>query len=266
MNRKYRELQELLMSYKKACVAFSGGVDSTFLLKVAANVLKDNVYAIVVKSDFMPDTEFFEAEEFLINNSIKYDVIEFDINSDSNIVENSKDRCYYCKYRIFNKIKNISQNYNIDIVIDGSNKDDETDFRPGTKALNELGIKSPLKEVGLTKEEIRSLSKGLGLRTWDKPAYACLASRIPYNTVITVEKLNMIEKAEEVLRELGFRQFRVRYHEKIARIELMPQDRIKVFKDNIDKIIINKFTEIGFTYITLDLSGYEMGKLNKEIL
>ena len=263
MREKYNNLINSLKEKGKICIAFSGGVDSTFLLKVAQNVLGENVLAITVRSSMYPDRELKESKEFCKSLKIKHIFLDANEYSVPEFVGNSKNRCYFCKKGIFSKVKEIAQKEGFDIVADGSNLDDEGDYRPGIKALKELGIISPLKEAGLTKNEIRELSKELGLSTWDKPSMACLASRIPYGSVITREKLKKIEIAEEFLLSNNFKQFRVRYYDDLAKIEVLKEDIPKVLQ--LSEVIIAKFKEIGFNYITLDLEGYRTGSMNETL-
>lgn len=261
MRDKYNNLINNLKEKKKICIAFSGGVDSTFLLKVAQNVLGENVLAITVRSSMCPDRELKEAEEFCKSLEIKHIFIDANEYSVPEFVENSKERCYFCKKGIFSKVKEIAKEEGFDVVADGSNLDDDGDYRPGIKALKELGIISPLKEANLTKSEIRKLSKELDLQTWDKPSMACLASRIPYGKEITRDKLKKIEAAEEFLLSNNFKQFRVRYYDDLAKIEVLKGDIPKVIQ--LSDVIIAKFKEIGFNYITIDLEGYRTGSMNE---
>ncbi|KAF0133587.1 MAG: hypothetical protein FD145_1203 [Candidatus Saganbacteria bacterium] len=257
-------LKNILKDFKKVLVAYSGGVDSTFLLKTSIDVLgAENVLAVIASSETYPKSEKDSAEKLCRNLSANFMVIETQEINDRRFKSNPKDRCYYCKLELFSKLKDIAKENNIAYVIDGSNADDVKDYRPGTKAKSELGIKSPLQEAGLTKSEIRKLSKDLGLPTWDKPSYACLASRIPYGTEIEIETLDKIDKAEIFLRDLGFKQLRVRHHGKLARIELLKEDIPKVLqKEYMDKI--NKYFEaLGYIFTTIDLKGYRIGSLNE---
>jgi uncharacterized protein len=183
----------------------------------------------------------------------------------SNYVANSLDRCYHCKKILFGDLIRVAEEHNIEFILEGSNADDLNDYRPGLKAIEELKIRSPLKEADLTKDEIRSLSKSMGLKTWDKPAFACLASRIPYGTEITNDKLRRVDRAEFYLRSLGFYQVRVRDHDDIARIEILTSEFDKLFSNGLINQVINKFKEIGYLYVTVDLEGYKTGSMNKVI-
>jgi uncharacterized protein len=248
---------------EKVVVAFSGGVDSTFLLKVAHDVLGDNVIAITGISSTFSEKEQMDAECFSQSTGIKHVFVDSEELDIENYSSNPINRCYYCKKELFSKIKKYADKFNIDYVLDASNADDVFDYRPGFKALKELGVISPLRDAGFTKEEIRTYSKVMDLNTWDKPAFACLASRFPYGTKITKEKLKMVEKSEDYIRSLGIKQFRVRYHENIARIEVLKKD-FHIIIENSEKIS-KKFKELGFKYITLDIEGYRTGSLNEVI-
>jgi uncharacterized protein len=260
---KQNHLKDYLKELGSLCVAFSGGVDSTFLLAVAHEVLGDKVLGVTVRAAMNPEWEFEEARRLAEAIGVRLVILEADAFAVAEFKENRKDRCYYCKRGIFEMIGEVAAENGITYVADGSNADDESDFRPGTRATKELGVVSPLKEAGLTKDDIRRLSKEMDLATWDKPSFACLASRIPYGTPITEEKLRMIEGAEEHLLKLGFKQFRVRHHGEIARIEVLPSERQRLFSDGLIDGIVSRFKEMGFAYVTLDLEGYRSGSLNE---
>ena len=262
-NEKYINLINYLKELESVLIAFSGGVDSTFLLKACKEALGDNVKAITINSPYIPKWEIEEAKELVGEIGVAHEIIEVDINE--KIKNNPMDRCYLCKGFIFSTIKNIAKEQGYKYVIDGTNFDDTKDYRPGLVALDELGIKSPMLHVELTKNEIRSLSKELGLKTWDKPAYACLLTRIPYDTELKIEDFEMIEKAEKYMIDKGFRAIRVRKHGDLARIEVNREDRKRLFNENILDDISNKFKEIGFKYITMDLEGYRVGSFNDDI-
>lgn len=263
INEKLELLKKNLSELKSAAVAYSAGVDSTFLLTVAHEVLGDNVIAVTAKSSTYPEREFKEAEDFTKKMGVKHIVIvseELDIKGYS---KNPTNRCYYCKKELYTKIKNIAKENNVTYVLDGSNLDDMGDFRPGMVAAKELEIVSPLKMAGMTKDDIRKLSKEYGLKTWNKPSFACLSSRVPYGSEITSKKLKMIEKSEQFLLDLGFRQVRVRHHGEIARIEVSPAEREKFFDVDLMDKIGQKLKEFGFKYVTLDLLGYRTGSMNE---
>lgn len=245
---------------KSVLIAFSGGVDSTFLLKVAKDTLGDNVLAVIAESPTYPEGEVRWAVELCEMLGVRRKVIQTDEFADENFVANPKERCYFCKKELFSKLLQIAKEHNIPYVLDGSNFDDKSDYRPGTQAKQELGVRSPLMELGFTKADIRKFSKELGLPTWDKPSYACLASRIPYGTKITEDILEKVGQGEKFLRSLGFKQLRVRHHGNICRIEV-DQDSIAQAMDLKDEIS-KKFEDLGYTYVTLDLKGYRTGSMN----
>lgn len=260
---KYEVLLERLKEKENICIAFSGGVDSTFLLKAAKVALGKNVLAITVASSMCPERELTEAKKFCDEIGVRHILIEADEYSVPEFVENDKERCYFCKKGIFTKVKGIAKENGFDFVADGSNKDDDNDYRPGMRALRELEVISPLREVGLTKKEIREISKELNIETWDKPSMACLASRIPYGKKITRDKIKKVELAEEFLLSKGFKQFRVRYYDELAKIEVLKEEICKAI--DISEEIIGKFKEIGFTYITIDLEGFRTGSMNESL-
>ena len=264
LNTKLENLKTYLRSLGSLAVAYSSGVDSTFLLKVAHDVLGDKAIAITATSSFYPKRESQEASDFCKSKGIKQIIVASEELDIPEISHNPTNRCYLCKKDLFTKILSIAKENGIDNVAEGSNMDDMGDYRPGLKAIAELGIKSPLRECDLYKEEIRALSKEMGLPTWNKPSFACLASRFVYGEEITIQKLKMVEKAEEALLQLGFKQFRVRIHgENLARIEVLPADLEKLF--SLRETISKALHEVGFTYITMDLSGYRTGAMNEGI-
>jgi uncharacterized protein len=263
---KYRYLQQILKDMGGVLVAFSAGVDSTFVLKVAHDVLGEKVLAVTARSVTYPLAELEEAKQLAASLGVRHLIVEskeIDVPGFSN---NPPNRCYYCKTELYDILTEIARRENIPYIVDGTNYDDIQDHRPGMKATAEHGVRSPLKEAKLTKEEIRYLSRELGLPTWDKPSFACLSSRFPYGDKITVEKLQMVEAAENFLRQFKFKQLRVRHHEKIARIELTKEDMIRVVTTDIGDKIVAKFKELGYTYVTLDLQGYRTGSMNEVLL
>jgi len=246
---------------QSCAIAYSGGVDSTFLITVAYEILGDRALAVTAASSTYPERELKEAVEYARYLGIRHVVIhseELDIDGFS---QNPSDRCYYCKKELFQKIQQTAKEHHLAYVCDGSNADDASDYRPGAKARQELGVKSPLQDVGLTKQEIRELSRSMHLKTSEKPAFACLASRFPYGTTITKERLKQVEHAEEFLLSLGIHQCRVRYHDNIARIEVSPAEFPLVLPHAA--AIVKRFKELGFIYVTLDIEGYRTGSLNE---
>lgn len=260
---KLKKLERILKKMQKILIAFSGGVDSTFLLKVAHSVLGKNVYAVTATSPSFASRELKQAKAFARLLGVNFQIIITDELKTDKYTSNPPDRCYYCKKELFFKLLEIAQFHNIPWVADGSNKDDAHDHRPGMLAIKELGIRQPLFEAGLYKDEIRLLSKKLKLPTWDKPACACLASRLPYGESITVEKLQQIERAENFLKDLGFSQVRVRHCQNTARIEVLPEEMRNFFKQNLHLKVTKKLKKLGYHYVTLDLQGYRSGSMNE---
>lgn len=263
INDKLDALKTRLRELGSVAVAYSGGVDSNFLLKVATETLRDNAIAITVHAMMHSSREIEEACTYAKEFGIRHIVLNVDKFEVDEFIKNTPQRCYHCKKAVFTNIKKVAKENNIKYVVDGTNLDDLGDYRPGLKALSELEIVSPLKDVGLTKSDIRALSKEMNLKTFKKPAFACLATRIPYGTEITNHRLRMIEKSEEYLVDLGFSQFRVRVHDNIARIEVEKDEINKFFNDDILERTNNKLKEIGFKFVTLDIGGYKMGSMNE---
>lgn len=253
-------LKSIIKKMDGAVVAFSGGVDSTFLLKVAYDVLGDKVIAVTANSETYPKRELDEAKAYAQSLGIRHIIIETLELEIAGFADNPPDRCYYCKHELFSKLTEIANANGLEYVFDGSNMDDRNDHRPGMRAAKQLGVVSPLKQAELTKDDIREISKEFGLSTWNKPSFACLSSRFPYGTKITPEKLVVIGEAEDYIRDLGFQELRVRHHDNIARIEIGNADfaRILPFTDQIS----DKLKSLGFLYVTLDLSGYKTGSMN----
>ena len=263
LQEKFEKLKNILKEAGSGAVAYSGGVDSTFLLKVAHDVLCDNVIAVTARSSTYPVREYNEAKKYISQFGAKHITIVSEELEIEGFSKNPVNRCYFCKTELFTKVREEANKLGLKHVFDGSNFDDTSDFRPGMKAAKEQGVISPLKLAELTKNDIRQLSKQLNIPTWNKPSFACLSSRFPYGKEITVEKLTMVDKAEQFLMDLGFRQLRVRHHDEIARIEVDPDERAGFFDLEImDKIGI-ELKKIGFKYVTLDIIGYRTGSMNE---
>jgi uncharacterized protein len=259
---KYNLLIDNLKELEPFVIAFSGGVDSTFLA-AAAKEADAEFEAVTVNTPFVPEREIKEVAELVQKLDLKHQQIEIELKELEKAVENTAERCYHCKKVIFDQILDYAEGR---AVVEGSNLDDTGDYRPGRRALKELGVKSPLLKARLTKTEIRMLSKELGLTTWNKPSLSCLATRVSYDNQITADRLEKIELAEELLRRNGFYQFRVRDHNNLARIELSEADREKILDLNLMDKLSDKLQKLGFQYVTLDLSAYKSGSMNKEIL
>ncbi len=263
VEEKLLKLKDVVSKLNSVVVAFSGGVDSTLVTKVCYDVLKDSSMAVTARSETYPDFEFKEAQKLAKEIGIKHLVIDTSELAIEGFANNPPERCYFCKTELFGKLKDIAKEHGFLNVADGANLDDTLEFRPGLQASKELNVRSPLKEAGLAKKDIREVSKMLNLPNWNKPAYACLSSRFPYGQSITEEKLSMVSEAEKYLRGLGLIQFRVRHHETIARIEVLPEDIHILTNSPAREELIAKFKEIGFTYVALDLEGYRSGSMNE---
>lgn len=262
---KFDILCETLSSYGKLAVAFSGGVDSTLLLRTAHDVLGDDVVAITGVSPSIPAREIEEARDFCKTEGIHHllvDTHEFDIEG---FDHNPKDRCYHCKRELFTCVRDAAAAHDIWTIAEGSNLDDEGDYRPGFKAIAEMDVVSPLRTAGLTKDDVRALAKFLGLEAWDKPAFACLNTRFAYGDLITNERLQMVDRAEDVLRDKGFAQVRVRIQDETARIEVPEAQIAHLAEPDVRKPIIEQLKEIGFAYVSVDLQGYRTGSMNETL-
>jgi uncharacterized protein len=266
VQKKLEHLQAQLLSLGSALVAYSGGVDSTFLLKVAADTLQQNTLAVLAQSATLPAHDRADALAMIARLGVRSMVIEGREMHNPSFVRNDRQRCYWCKQELFKMLKEIAGREGLMVVIEGSNSDDTSDYRPGLAAARELGIRSPLMEAGLTKDDIRLLSRELGLPTWDKPASACLSSRIPYGTVIEESALKRIDAAEDILRSLGFAQVRVRHHGDVARIEVSDDAMPLLLEQALRRKIAAGFRELGYVYTTIDAEGYTTGSMNKTIM
>ena len=259
---KEEQLKEILKECGSAAVAFSGGVDSAYLLSVAAEVLKDQCAALTAKAVFFPEREQTEADAFCRERGIRQIRIPIDILLVPGVAENPKDRCYLCKRALFTKMQDIAAAEGFAVLCEGSNLDDLGDYRPGLRAIAELGVRSPLREAGLSKAEIRALSKSRDLPTWQKPSFACLASRFVYGEALTEEGLRRTEAAEALLADLGFSQYRVRVHGDLARIEVLPEDLSRLMEKPVRRKVHEALKELGFSYVCADLGGYRTGSMN----
>ncbi len=264
-DRKLKLLHDILERCDGAVLAFSGGVDSTFLLDEAFRMMGTKLLAVTVNSPFMDDRDVKEAVETAGLIGAEHIVIEVDEGEIEGFSENPPDRCYLCKRHLFSRIKGIASKRGIGCVIDATNAGDSSDYRPGLKALDKLGILSPLKEAGLTKEDIRPILKERGFANWDKPAAACIASRIPYGEPITRTRLRQVKEAEAFLDTCGFRGCRVRHHGEVARIEVAADRIERLVEPELRRRVVERFREIGFRYITVDLEGYRTGSLNESL-
>lgn len=261
LDAKLEKLKNIIRGYDSLAVAFSGGVDSGLLLFVAHDVLADKCIAITADSELLPRRENDDAAAFCKDRGIRQLVFKANELEDPVFTANPKDRCYHCKKKIFSTMLEIASANAADSLAEGSSTDDSGDYRPGMRAIDELGVISPLRDAGLGKSEIRELSKRYGLPMWDKPSFACLASRIPYGEVISADKLLMVEKSEDFLYRQGFKQYRVRAHGNVARVELLPGDLPRALQ--IREEIVNALKKAGFCYVTIDLEGYKTGSMNR---
>ncbi|MCM8796484.1 MAG: ATP-dependent sacrificial sulfur transferase LarE [Candidatus Omnitrophica bacterium] len=261
---KIKRLQKIIFGYGSCAIAFSGGVDSTFLLKIASLVLpKSKLLAVTADSPTYPPEELRQAKEIARRLKIRHAVIKTKELKDRRFSSNPVNRCYFCKKELFSKMHHLASKYRITCVVDASNLSDAEDFRPGSIARKELNVRSPLVEAGFTKDDIRRLSRRLGLYTWNKPNLACLASRIPYGQEISVRLLKRIHTAENYLKKMGFRQVRLRHYGSLCRIEVGNGEIYRLFKKR--ERIVDRLKELGYNYITADLEGYRVGSLNEVI-
>lgn len=264
IEEKLKSLRDIFISMNKVIIAYSGGVDSTFLLKVARDTLGDrNVIAVTALSPLYPERELRIAKEMAQKIGVKHLLIESNELEIEGFSKNPPERCYFCKRELFGELRKVAKAENISHIVEGSTLDDETDHRPGKRAIQEHGIRSPLREAMFSKEEIREASKSMGLSTWDKPSFACLASRFPYHDPITEEGLRMVNEAEDFLIGLGFKQVRVRHYRDLARIEVYKEEMGRLLEDKTRERVVQYLKKIGYHYITLDLQGFRSGSMNE---
>ncbi|MEO1393911.1 MAG: ATP-dependent sacrificial sulfur transferase LarE [Cyanobacteria bacterium J06634_5] len=263
ISQKLTQLQTIFREMDRALVAYSGGIDSTLVAKVAHDVLGSKALAVTANSPSLMPEDFADAKSQAAEMGVAHTVVETHEMDNEDYTSNPVNRCYFCKSELHDTLRPLANELGYEYVVDGLNADDLQDYRPGIAAAKERGVRSPLAEVGITKLEVRELSKHLGLPWWDKPSQPCLSSRFPYGELITTEKLHRVGRAERYMRDLGYRNLRVRSDGETARIELMPEE-IKTFVVNVDMpTLVEAFQKLGFTYVTLDLEGYKSGKLNR---
>jgi pyridinium-3,5-biscarboxylic acid mononucleotide sulfurtransferase len=263
LKEKKQRLYDILGEMDEAIVAFSAGIDSTFVLACAHEVLGDRVLAVTAASETFPERELQEAIELAKKLGVRHEIIEIQEMENPHFVANNPDRCYHCKAGLYSRLQALAEERGIRYVLDGANMDDLGDYRPGRQAAKDFEIRSPLQDAEMYKEELRELAREMGLPNWDKPSFACLSSRIPYGNLITLEKVSQLDRGEERLRGLGFKQLRIRHHDKIARVEVLREELVKAveYADEITAIL----KEEGFTYVTLDLQGYRSGSMNETL-
>jgi uncharacterized protein len=264
LQEKYSRLRSILSEMSSVAIGFSGGIDSTLLIRVATGVLEDKALAVIGRSETYPTREFEEAIQLAESFGARYRIVNTEETDDLKFKENPPDRCYFCKTELFGKLGMIAEEEGIQWIADGTITDDLGDFRPGMRAKSEKMVRSPLLEAGFSKNDVRMLARELGIPTWDKPSFACLSSRFPYGFGITKENLMKVDAAETFMRDRGFRFFRVRHHDdKTARLELGPQELRRLFENGFREELVAHFKKLGFVYVTLDLQGFRSGSMNE---
>ncbi len=263
---KLDALKRSLAEMESVLVAYSGGVDSTFLLRVAKDVLGARAVAVTAVSASFPKSELADSQRYAVEMGATQILVDTEELDQAGYRENTPERCFFCKDELFTKLTPIAEREGLKFVVYGEIADDRSDHRPGARAAKQHQVRAPLADAGLTKLEIRRLSKELGLPTWDKPSMACLSSRIPYGSEVTVDRLAMVEKAEDVLRRLGLRQYRVRHHDTVARVEVDPRDFDELVRSPLRELIVAQMKAVGYQYVALDLQGYRTGSMNEVIM